>query len=549
MIIFRLVSSYKAKKVFLIPLGNIKRSSYLLIRKLSLVYVLSLIARSAFAQQPQVYNQFFMNPYVYNPAYAGVEGHTTFFLMYRQQWIGIEDAPQISHASFHVPLNGGISVGVAAFNITQGLLTTSAGKISAGYLLNIDRTHFLRFGFSIGGGINSVNISKFDSPDDPAFDNFLDQNSFLIGDFGMTYHFGHFNVGFSIPNLFTYDVVTQTEFAPINVTPLDNVLFKINYRGHINDDLAFEPHLIYRYSNTVPHQYEGTLIAHIKHLVWVGASYREDSGIIGLTGAKIKEKIGIGFAYELGNPEISTELGPTFEVNIGYHLGTKKEHAEHVSSFIKSHRLSAEERAKKAELERQKQIAALQESREQLQQEAKDDDLGIVGGATTQVANDFDNAPSSNNANPDNPDRDTIDNSANDSNSTESQGSYQNDSPAYREERERGNPTLTQDFRTHEELGASNQPLIVKRGNHLLELPSGNFVIAGAFEVFDHAETYSDQLFEKGFHDTIVGYLSARGYYYVVVFQSNNIGRARARRDEMRQLPELSKAWVLQVTE
>ena len=100
--------------------------------------------------------------------------------------------------------------------------------------------------------------------------------------------------------------------------------------------------MIYRYSNVVPHQFEGTVIAHLKHIVWVGGSYRQDAGLIGLAGAKVKEKIGIGFAYELGNSKISSELGPTFEINIGYHLGTKKDHAEHVSSFIKSHRHSAE---------------------------------------------------------------------------------------------------------------------------------------------------------------------------------------------------------------
>ncbi len=590
------------------------------------------------AQQPQVYNQFFMNPYVYNPAYAGVEGHTVLFLMYRQQWTNIQGAPQTTHASFHVPLDGGIALGASAFNISQGLLTTSAGKITGGYLLNIDRTHFLRFGLSIGGGINSVNISEFDSPDDVAFNNFLDQNSFLIGDFGMTYHFDHFNVGFSIPNLFTYDVVTQTEFAPISVTPLDNILFKMNYRGHVNDDFAIEPHLIYRYSQVVPGQFEGTVIAHIKHIVWAGASYRQDAGIIGLVGAKVKEKFGLGFSYELGNPNISSDLGPTFEVNIGYHLGTKKEHAEHVSSFIKSHRLSAEERARQAELERQKQIAALQESRQD--QTESNDELSIVGSTETnpltkgtdppaatedpsdindptdtepsdawdhnedagalERTNQFGESevgvrlekpnptggtdvvlswmPASQAGNlqvaPDGHlERDLPDGSkeigvkyerTNADGTTETivkwdrvineqQAQVISQNPDLTVEQQnqvtKGDPGLTQDFRTNDELATSNGLAIVKRGNHLLELPVGNFVIAGAFEVFEHAEDYSDDLFQQGFHDTIVGFSSGRGYYYVVVYQSPNIDRARSRRDEMRKSPLLSKAWVLQVTE
>lgn len=564
-----------------------------------------------------------MNPYVYNPAYAGVEGHTVLFVMYRQQWTNIQGAPQTTHASFHVPLQGGIAFGASAFNVTQGLLSTSAGKISAGYLVNIDRTHFLRFGLSVGGGINSVNISEFDSPDDPAFTDFLDQNSFLIGDFGMTYHFGHFNLGFSIPNLFTYDVVTQTNFAPINVTPLDNILFKTNYRGHVSDDFAIEPHLIYRYSNVVPHQFEGTVIAHLKHIVWVGASYRQDAGLIGLAGAKIKEKIGVGVAYELGNSKISSELGPTFEINIGYHLGTKKDHAEHVSSFIKSHRHTAEERAKKAELERQKQIAALQSSRP----EQDTDALGIVGTATNnpplttnttetaETSEDWDHqeeegqlertnqfgekevgirlekpntaggtdvvlswVPATDATNMTvasdghlerelsdgtkeigiryertNPDGTTETVIKWDRVMNEQQAEVISSNPdltaAEQTEVAKGDPTLTQDFRTNEDLATSSDHVVVRRGNHLLELPAGNFVIGGAFNVFQHAEDFSDDLFQQGFHDTIVGYSSARGYYYVVVFQSSDVTQARAKRDEMRNSAILSKAWVLQVTE
>lgn len=604
------------------------------------------------AQQPPVYNQFFMNPYVYNPAYAGVEGHTVLFMMYRQQWTNLEGAPETMHVSFHVPLEGGIAFGASAFNVSQGLLSTSAAKISGGYLVNIDRTHFLRFGLSIGGGINSVNISEFDSPDDPAFNNFLEQNSFLIGDFGLTYHFGHFNFGFSIPNLFTYDVVTQTEFAPIKVTPLNNMLFKLNYRGHVTDDFAIEPHVIYRYSNVVPHQYEATVIAHLKHIVWVGGSFRQDQGFIALAGAKVKEKIGIGFAYELGKPNISTELGPTFELNIGYHLGTKKDHAEHVSSFIKSHRLSAEERARKAELERQKQIAALQRSRaNQATEETPEensDALSVVSSPPSSnplTKTTGDSSTNTNqNAEPENTTtepEEVPENLNEDWDHQEHKGSIQRtnqfgeeevgihlekpnedggkdvvlswvsasdasdlsvasdghlerelgdgtkeigvkyersnpdgskeniikwdrvineqqaetivDNPEMTEQEHaevaKGDPELTQDFRTHDDLATSDDHVVVRRGNHLLELPAGNFVIGGAFESFDHAEDLSDKLFQQGFHDAKVGYSSARGYYYVVVFQSGSINQTRTKRNEMRKSSILSKAWVLQVTE
>ncbi|MEQ9564367.1 MAG: hypothetical protein RLN85_00810, partial [Pseudomonadales bacterium] len=117
----------------------------------------------------------------------------------------------------------------------------------------------------------------------------------------------------------------------------------------------------------------------------------------------------------------------------------------------------------------------------------------------------------------------------------------------HHEEVAKGDPELTTDFRTHEELATSNDHVVVKRGDHLLELPAGNFVIAGAFSEFQHAEDYSDELFQSGYHDTIVGYVSARGYYYVVVYESGNISQARSKRDEFRKTSKLAKAWVLQV--
>ena len=571
-----------------------------------------------------------MNPYIYNPAYAGVEGHATFFVSYRDQWTNIESAPQLSDASFHVPLKGGIALGGAAFNISQGLLNTSAAKITGSYLINIDRTHFLRFGMSLGAGINSVNLNELaDGANDPAIAGFLDQSTFFLGDFGLTYHFGHFNVGMALPNLFSYNPITQTEIASPEFSPVDNILFKANYRGHITDDLAFEPHLIYRYSSVIPHQYEAVLIAHLYHIVWVGASYRQDANIIGLVGAKIKEQFGVGFSYELGNSTLSSDLGPTFEVTLGYHLGTKKEHAEHVSSFIKSHRLSAEERAKKAEVERNNRLAALQESRPEDENE-EDDNLGILGSNSTiykaqppkeaetptAIVDDWDHqeeheeltrtnqfgeeetgirlekpaaegdeknvviswVPTAEAADLQVADDGHLERELEDGTKeigikyekeledgtvehivkwdkalNETQADIIATTPELTEDQheaiEKADPTLTQDFRTHEELASSDDHVTVKRGNHLLELPTGNFVISGAFSQFEHAQNHSDNLFQQGYQDAIVGFSSARGYYYVVVYQSGNVEQARSKRDEFRKLPQLSKAWVLQVTD
>lgn len=651
-----------------IVLFSKSKSANLRFRLAGLAFFLFIKLLPLRAQVNVVYNQFFMNPYLYNPAYAGVEGHTVVFALYRQQWMNFESSPAISNVSFHTPLKGGIGLGATIFNETQGPLTTSWGKISTSYLITVDKEHYLRFGLSLGAGNNALNFTELDAPTDPAFTNLVDNSTFLIGDFGATYHFGHFNAGFSIPNLVTYDVISTETNSPIRVSPLDNVLFKMNYRGHLNDDVAIEPHLIYRYSEVEPDQYEGTVILHIKHVTWAGVSFRQDNNLVGLVGIKLKESFAIGYSFELGNSSIASTLGPTHEVHIGYHLGSKKEHAEHVSSFIKSHRLSAEERAKKAELERERKLAALRRSRESQQpartnpnQEGDDDSLGILSGGT-------DNNTTEENVQeketpvtipPVNEKEEPVEERTNQFGEQEQKVTFErttpqgetqtvdawvpSDTPEEKweldpeaEHRERTTPdgtvevavellrtddqgntdkvvrwqplseaspveetpvdeptieipnetipevvqevetpeetpreeiqtpvvieqplenippqdsTLTQDFRTPEELAQSSEPEQVTIGGHILELPVGNYVIAGAFASFDGAEDVSDTLFERGFHEAKVGYVSARGYYYVVIFESDQVARAQSERNRIITLPGLDQVWVLTVSE
>ena len=639
-----------------------------------------MFANTAQSQQPLVYNQFFMNPYVYNPAYAGVEGHSVLFFMYKNQYSNIDGAPQTFHANFHVPLKGGVAFGASAYNESHGILSTTAGKVTGGYLVSIDREHFIRFGLSIGAGNHSINFSEFDSPNDPAFTNITNNNTFLVGDFGATYHFGHFNVGFAMPSLFGYEVFTEESFSPITIKGHENVLFKMNYRGHVSDNLAFEPHLIYRYNKVLPNQYEATLITHLAHVVWLGGTYRQDAGFIALAGAKIKESLAVGLAYEVGNFNYYNQLGPSYEIHIGYHIGAKKDHAEHVSSFIKSHRLSAEERAKKEELERQRRLQALEDARNQqnqsdeltiLQEPEKKEEPEVKEEPekepevkeepkATDWKYDRENqviertnengqlergirfdrineqgeeeviinwlpepAPGADEtwqiAHPDvnpeirtNPDgseeigvkwiRKSADGTEKEEmiwspvlTEQEAHKIDQNEEfekvdldeavitmhtdqveqepvqepiivkePIQEEpvkqpevttpepeqqEVDKGDPALTNDFRPHEEIAKSDTHMEVRRGGHLLELPAGSYVVAGVFESFNNAENYSDKLFNQGFHEVKVGYLSARGYYYVVITESIALKAANSERQRIRKMPGLSDVWVLKVNE
>lgn len=488
------------------------------------------------AQEQQVYSQFFMNPYVYNPAYAGVDGHTAIFVMYRDQWAAIDGSPQVSHVAFHTPLKGGMSVGALAYNDRNAFFTTSGIKGTIGYLTAFDKKHYIRFGLSLGAGTTSLDQENIDAIfNDNAFNNLLGSSSFMIADFGASYHFDHFNVGFSIPNLISRDVVSENSFSDIRVTPLDQLLLKINYRGHIGHDFAIEPHLIYRYSNINADQYEAAVIFHIKHLVWVGGSYRQDAGAIGLLGFKVKEKIAFGYSYEIGNSQAQSLTGATHEVHIGFHLGTKKKHHKHSHSFIKSHSLSAKERAELAAKKRQARLDALLDNR--------------IEEPTEDVVEEVPDTPIDKPVDPVE-DNEPIEEVNDDPVDVPEDTTEIEDTPIETEEDNIDNEPgiIESDPEPVDETpSTSRNPNTVKRGGHFLELPHGNHVIAGAFGEFEHAETYSDQLFQRGFHDTIVGYVTAKGFYYVVAFRSDDYDTAVAQKNRIKTRSGLEKVWVLTI--
>jgi len=578
-------------------LGNdVKQQSYELSASMRKIHLLILVLCSfpGFAQQPIVFNQFYMNPYLYNPAYAGVEGHSVFYGLYQQQWSGINGAPTTMHGSFHAPLPGGIGIGFSGYNIEQGgLLSTTAGKASVSYLLTLDLKHNIRFGLSVGGGSQMLDYGDIDDPFDPAFANIADNSAFGLADFGLTYHAGHFNFGFSIPNLISYDKFIDNDSSnPIRIKPLDNLMLQTYFRGHLSDNIAIEPHLVYRYNNYGTSQLEGTLLLHLFHVIWVSGTYREDMNIVGTAGVKLKGRFGLGYSYETGNLNIMNDLGPSHEIHLGIHLGKRKPHAKHTSSFINSKRPEKEEKEEEVDtvviekidtviIERtdtialdkpwqlddtrgevlkttengdeQKAIVVQHTSQDGTIEEAitwvpADESWEMIGDKTKEIRT--------------NPEGNTEigvqyvkTNKEGQSDSlviwepTMSKEAIDSiidkatTKPEIEEQPiEKVIPEIEEVIPEVEEIIPEVEEVV--KGNHLLELPEGVYLIAGVFEIYENANKFSDQLFLEGYHEALVGFVSEKGYYYVVIYRSDNLTQVKSKLLRENKKKDMDEIWI-----
>lgn len=292
-----------------------------------LLVLFGLITQDIKGQQTPIYSQFFLNPYVYNPAYAGFKERPVAFLTHRRQWIGIEGAPVTSTFSFHTPLKKNLALGTNIYQDERSLLKATSLQLSIAYKAQLGDQQYIRFGLSGGFAMNNLELANINDPailNDPALFDLVDNNFNPSGSFGINYHIKGLNLSFGLPSLFKREVIGINEFEPIELDPVKNYNIMANYRFGTEEGIAFEPHLIYRVTETLPEQLEALGVVYLKDLVWVGGSYRQDYGVTALLGFKIKDFLSVGYAYELATSQVDGIPDGTHEFQLSINLGKKK---------------------------------------------------------------------------------------------------------------------------------------------------------------------------------------------------------------------------------
>src|SRR5260221_14119905 len=268
------------------------------------VLVAGTLSFQGFGQDISNFTQFFINPYTLNPSYAGVEGRTALFAGYRKQWSAIDGAPVITNFSLHTPLNKTLNFGMALASDKRGITQVSSGMVTIGYTAVIDNTTSIRFGLSAGYGSNSEDLSTASATvtSDPALKTLLSNNSFLIGNAGVSFHKSTFHGGISMPNIFQPVYLSKDAFNVTALKPFQSIVIHASNRFYSNkDQTVFEPYLIYRLNNGLPSQLEAAAVVHLQHVMWVGESYKQQFGISGLLGFKIQNQFAVGFSYSIKN--------------------------------------------------------------------------------------------------------------------------------------------------------------------------------------------------------------------------------------------------------
>ena len=291
--------------------------------------VLALAALMLPAQQTPSFTEYNYNPFIINPAYAGVIGETEATLS--NIGFGSQDfdgAPRSFSFSFNAPLRNE-KMGLGANIINDEIGVTSATQILAAYSYKVflnDNVHpywkvydrsFISFGLNAGALVYNQDLLSLGIQNDP---NFAENINTTLPNIGAGILFGHANffAGISAPNLLGDSLSNQD-----NLQLSQPVYAYTGYHLVLNrfdPDYILKPSMLFKYENGAPLQVDANLSLSIKNTIELGAGYRSSSSLNALVGLYLFQNFRALYSYTQGGGD--SPLGNTHGVILSYRAGS-----------------------------------------------------------------------------------------------------------------------------------------------------------------------------------------------------------------------------------
>lgn len=293
-----------------------------------LIPLMILLATSIFAQQDPLYSQYMFNKLAVNPGYAGSRELLTADLLYRNQWVNIEGAPQTYSVSLHSPLNNPhLALGAYVCSDKIGPLNYTSGMATFAYRIIFPKG---KLSFGLQGGIknNGIVMSKINSysQQDPLMYSNIEKKIVPDANFGVYYYTDRFYAGLSSLHLLqnqsqmVTDSSGNTQFTKL----LAHFYGMTGAAIPLGENVVFRPSLLAKYVNDAPPQFDINASFLFANTLWLGASYRTEKAVSLITEVNINQNIRIGYSYDMWLNELKTYNKGSHEFRISFDLNVQK---------------------------------------------------------------------------------------------------------------------------------------------------------------------------------------------------------------------------------
>ncbi|MBK6266509.1 PorP/SprF family type IX secretion system membrane protein [Marivirga sp. S37H4] len=323
------------------------------------------------AQDLPVYNQFYFNPFLYNPAFLGINEGTEINSVYRQQWLGIEDAPINSSFTLQHTGNSNVSLGLTLQYESAVLLQKNAFLITYGYKLPLGHEHSLSFGISGGIGRYGLDLSQIDTSD-PALQGAGSNTYYADGNFGFLYDNRRWQLSFAVNNIFDANPYSQDNLSNLKFSNLKSLMGSVSYEFLFNNpSIVFKPYLLYRTGGKDFQQAEAAGVFYYQDKIWAGGAYRYQSNPALFVGFNLLENLKLSYSYEFPPAQFDAVQAGSHELMFSYHIGSKVKRRELEERV-------AEKQLDKKDAKKFAKIRAAQKLEKDLKREIEFEQKGVV---------------------------------------------------------------------------------------------------------------------------------------------------------------------------
>ena len=296
-------------------------------KKRFLIFIVTLVASSSYAQQDAQFTNYMYNTININPAYAGSRGILSVFGLHRNQWVGLDGAPVTNTFSLNTPIsNSNFGIGFSVINDEIGPAVENSISVDISYTIKTSETYKLSFGLKATGNLLDVDFTKLNifNPGDKLGQSNIDNRFSPNVGAGLFLHSDKTYFGVSVPNFL------ETKHFEVGQTASSLAAERLHYYfigGHVfdvNSNIKFKPAFLTKLVQGVPLQVDlsGNFLINDKFVV--GAAYRWSAAVSLLTGFQITDGLFIGYGYDFETTRLANYNSGSHEIFLRFELFSNK---------------------------------------------------------------------------------------------------------------------------------------------------------------------------------------------------------------------------------
>lgn len=278
---------------------------------------------SAIAQQLPFDNHYLINKYTLSPAFAGASKNIEAFLGIRQNWEGINGAPEKQAISINGPMSDRSNAGFGASFVHErtGNFSHFIGNLTYAFHIELSRDkQYVDVGLAAEVYKNQLEITdlKGQSEDPALMDNDVLKGTSFNAGFGAVYRMknrdSEFNIGVYVPRLLETKVSYE---GGSQYTTMRQFMVHGSYFMEIDRYIDVEPFVVGRMTLNSGLVYEANVRIRFDKRIWVAPGYRTGAFIIN-AGAALGNSIVMNYSYEFGMGGILGKSSGTHEIGLSF---------------------------------------------------------------------------------------------------------------------------------------------------------------------------------------------------------------------------------------